>query len=404
MKILYFSQFYAPESMAASFRATENSKLWQEMGHDVTVFTGYPNYPTGKIFDGYNPKLFSEERIDGVRVIRSKLVAVPNTSIIRRLENALSYYFFGRINEIFHSKRIGKKFDVVLGTSGIIFNALLAQKYASCHKIPFIFEIRDITYVQMQATGKSSASISVKMMKWLELQLCKKASKIVVVTNGFKQTLVEDGIPIDKIEVITNGVDVAKVQGVYDEGKKITLSYYGTLGLSQNIKETFLYAKMINNFVTDFEYLIIGDGAQKEEIMEASKDFSFVRMMPRMPASQLEPYYCNTQLSVITLKKTDSFKYTIPSKLFQIMGRGIAVLFIGPDGESAEIIRKYNTGIVLTGNVEEDLYTLKDFFKKQDWHEQLKQMGRNGRRAVEDHYSRTKLASDYIRIFDSVMM
>ena len=401
MKILYFSQFYTPESIAPSFRATENSKLWKEMGHDVTVFTGYPNYPTGKIFDGYDPKLISEETINGVRVIRSKLVAVPNTSIIKRLENAISYYFFGRINEIFHSKRIGKKYDVVLGTSGIIFNAVLAQKYASRHKIPFVFEIRDITYVQMQATGKSPKSKSVKGMKWLELKLCKKASKVVVVTNGFKKTLVADGVPADKIEVITNGVDVERAIGVYDKGKKFTLSYYGTLGLSQNIIDTFPYAKAINDKVSEFEYLIIGDGAQRKEIEETTKETAFVRMLPGMPASELEPYYCDTQLSVITLKKTENFKYTIPSKLFQVMGRGIAIVFIGPDGESAEIIRKYNAGITLTGTPDSDLIVLKDFFSQPDWHDQLKQKGDNGRKAVEEHYSRTKLAEDYIKVLEA---
>ena len=401
MKILFFSQFYTPESIAPSFRATENSKLWKEMGHDITVFTGYPNYPTGKIFDGYDPKFLTEEIINGVRVIRSKLVAVPNTSMINRLKNALSYYFYGRINEIIHSGKIGKDYDVVLGTSGIIFNALLAQKYASHHKIPFVFEIRDITYIQMQATGKNQDSKSVKGMKWLELHLCKKAAKVVVVTNGFKKILVEDGIPEKKIEVITNGVDVERSDNVYDEGKRFTLSYFGTLGLSQNIKDTFIYAKTINSVVPDAEYLIIGDGAQKGEIEEAAKDISFVRMIPGMPASELEPYYNDTQLSIITLRKTENFKYTIPSKLFQVMGRGIAILFIGPDGESAEIIRKYNAGITLTGTTEEDLKKLEEFFEQDDWRLQLKQMGDNGRKAVEDHYSRTRLAEDYIDVLNA---
>ena len=401
MKILFFSQFYAPESIAPSFRATENSKLWKLMGHDVTVFTGYPNYPTGKIFDGYSPKLFKEERIYGVRVIRSKLVAVPNTSMVKRLENALSYYFYGRVNEIFNSKRIGKKFDVVIGTSGIIFNALLAQRFASHHKIPFVFEIRDITYIQMQATGKRDNSTTVKGMRALELYLCKKASKVVVVTNGFKKTLVEDGVPAKKIEVITNGVDVEKSQGAYAEGKKFTLSYFGTLGLSQNIKDTFAYAKAINDIVPESEYLIIGDGAQKAEIEEAAKNVPFVRMIPGMPATELEPYYNDTQLSVITLRKSDNFKYTIPSKLFQVMGRGIAIVFIGSDGESAEIIRKYHAGITLTGTTEEDLKVLKDFFGKPNWKNQIKQMGENGRKAVEEHYSRSKLAEDYIRVLDA---
>ena len=345
MRILFFSQFYTPESIAPSFRATENSKLWKEMGHDVTVFTGYPNYPTGKIFYGYDPKLLTEETIDGVRVLRSKLVAKPNTSIVKRLENALSYFFFGWINTHFQKKRIGKNYDVVLGTSGIIFNALLAQIYAAKIKKPFIFEIRDITYVQMQATGKRKDSATVKGMKRLELRLCKKAAKVVVVTNGFKKTLIDDGIPAEKIEVITNGVDVEKSEGAYAEGKKFTLSYFGTLGISQNIMDTFSYAAEINSVSSDFEYLIIGDGAQRAEIEEAAKGKGYIRMLPGMSAAELEPYYNDTQLSVISLRKSDNFRFTIPSKLFQIMGRGIAVLFIGPDGETAQIIRKYNAGI-----------------------------------------------------------
>ena len=360
MKILFFSQFYTPESIAPSFRATENSIIWKQMGHDVTVFTGYPNYPTGKIFDGYFPKMLSEEEIDGVRVLRSKLIAAPNTNMVKRLENALSYFFFGWINTHFNNSKIGKDYDVVLGTSGIIFNALLAQLYASRKHIPFVFEIRDITYVQMQATGKSPKSKSVKGMKWLELRLCKKASKVVVVTNGFKKTLVADGVPEEKIEVITN--------------------------------------------VPDSEYLIIGDGAQKAEIEESAKDVSYVRMLPGMSAAELEPYYNNTQLSVITLRKSDNFKHTIPSKLFQVMGRGIAILFIGPDGESAEIIRKYNAGITLTETTDEDMKNLKDFFSKPDWHDQLRQMGDNGRRAVEEQYSRTKLAKDYIKVLDGTRL
>ena len=400
MRILFFSQFYTPESIAPSFRATENAKLWKQMGHDVTVFTGYPNYPTGKIFDGYDPKMLSEEEIDGVRVLRSKLIAVPNTNMIKRLENALSYFFFGWINTHFKSNMIGRDYDVVLGTSGIIFNAWLAQLYASRKHIPFVFEIRDITYVQMQATGKSANSKSVKGMKWLELRLCKKASKVVVVTNGFKKTLMGDGVPEKKIEVITNGVDVERSQGVYDDGKKFTLSYFGTLGLSQNIKDTFAYAKVISQTVSDFEYLIIGDGAQKAEIEKAAKNEPYVRMIPGMPAAELEPYYCDTQLSVITLRKSDNFKYTIPSKLFQVMGRGIAILFIGPDGESADIIRRFNAGITLTGTTDADLVVLREFFSKHDWREQLKQMGNNGRRAVEGHYSKTKLAEDYIKVLD----
>jgi len=150
------------------------------------------------------------------------------------------------------------------------------------------------------------------------------------------------------------------------------------------------------------EYLIIGDGAQKEELATEAKQKDYINMLPGMPAAELEPHYCDTQLSVITLRKTDDFKYTIPSKIFQVMGRGIAILFIGPDGESAEIIRKFKAGITLTGTTEEDLEKLNRFFSQEDWKDQLKQMGDNGRKAVENHYSRTQLASEYIGVLDTV--
>lgn len=400
MKILFFSQFYTPESIAPSFRATENSQIWSEMGNTVTVFTGYPNYPTGKVFDGYTIKMLSEESIKGVRVLRSKLIAKPNSSMLKRLQNALSYFYYGWLNIHFRNNEIGKDFDVVLGTSGIVFNAILAQIFAARTHLPFIFELRDITYLQMQATGKKRTSASVRIMRHLELKLCKKAAKVVVVTNGFKRILIDEGVPEKKIHVITNGVDVELAQNAYDEKKGLVLSYFGTLGISQDIRSTFEYANTISSILDDFEYLIIGDGAQKRELQEASTTMDFIKMKPGMPASELESYYNKTQLSVITLRKTDDFKYTIPSKLFQIMGRGVAVLFIGPDGECADIIREHNAGIVLTGTVEEDLCTLKKFFENGNWHDILRHMGESGRNAVEQHYSRKKLAKEYLRVLE----
>ena len=146
------------------------------------------------------------------------------------------------------------------------------------------------------------------------------------------------------------------------------------------------------------EYLIIGDGAQREEVQEEADNMHYVSMLPGMPAAELEPYYKRTQLSVITLRKTENFKNTIPSKLFQVMGRGIAILFIGPEGESAEIIRKYNAGIVLTGKPSDDLKILELFFKDPDWRERLAEMGANGRKAAVENYSRAKLAEKYVGI------
>lgn len=400
MKILYFTQFYKPENIAASFRATDNARYWSDFGHEVTVFTGYPNYPTGKIFDGFIPKLFSEEKDGDVRVIRSKLIAKPNVNFKGRIVNMFSYFFFGLINVLFNRK-IGKNYDVVLGTSGTILNAFLAWIYAFIHRKKFIFEIRDITYMQMIAVGKSEKSLVVNIIKRLELFLCRKAKRVVVVTNGFKTVLRHEGISSDKIVVLTNGVDIVKKEAVKSNNieNNFVISYFGTLGISQNIPETFKYIESIKELCANVKYLIIGEGADKQTIINTVKDkkYDFVTIMPGMNSFELEKYYQESDMSIVTLKKDKRFRYTIPSKIFQSMGRGIPLLYIGPEGEAAEIIKKYNVGLALTGTYEQDIIVLKEFFEK-DVFEKISEMGQNGYKYADLYYNREKIAQKYIEV------
>ena len=401
MKILLFSQFYKPESIAPAFRAAENARFWAESGNEVTVFTGYPNYPQGRIFEGYTPKLLTEDEDGGVRVLRSKLVAKPNINVVNRLKNALSFFAFAIINILWNGKKIKKDYDVVIGTSGVIFTALAAWFFAAIHKLPFVFEIRDITFGQMVATGSNPSSPSVRFMKALELFLCKRAKKVVVVTYGFKAKLYECGIPIEKIEVITNGVDVNHLAvAVPNINETFTISYFGTMGISQNLLSTIPYITVIKEMVPNTEYLLIGDGAQKDKINEVlnSGDYPYIKLFHSMTPEELEPFYTISSLNLVVLRNSSNFKYTIPSKIFQIMGRGQAVLFIGPKGEAADIINRFEAGIVLTENEAENILKLSEFFNNTNYLEKIKDMGKNGRKAVVDYYDREKLAYKYIEV------
>ncbi len=398
VKILYFSQFYKPEYIAAAFRAEENARAWVKLGHEVTVFTGYPNYPKGEIFEGYAVKGISVEEMDGVKVVRSKISASPNRTMGGRLKSALTFFFWGLFNITFRGKKIGKGYDVVLGTSGIIFTALLGWLYAFFRRIPFVFELRDISWLQMQIAGKTEKSFSVRVMRFLEKFLCKRARQVVVVTEGFREVLAENGIPAEKIAVITNGVDVTPRQRQSQQG--FTLSYFGTLGVSQNILATLPYSQVLQQATEGFTYLLIGDGAQAKEIARGVADHPYIQMLPGMAAEKLESHYDTTQLSLVTLKKDPAFCHTLPSKLFQIMGRGIAVLFIGPEGEAARLVRRFDAGIALTGTVEEDLAALRNAVSQPDFLGKLEQMGKHGAAAVQEHYNRTKLAQRYAQLLE----
>ena len=125
MKILYFTQFYSPENIAASFRAKDHSDIWSASGHDVTVFTGWPNYPIGRLFDGYDMVRLREERIGRVRVFRSASKIQPNTSFKKRIESGISFILGGLKNLGFGSP-VGSDYDVVLVTCGTGFPLGLA--------------------------------------------------------------------------------------------------------------------------------------------------------------------------------------------------------------------------------------------------------------------------------------
>ena len=129
MRILYFSQFYKPENIAASFRATEHSRIWVRESHDVTVFTGWPNYPVGRLFDGYEMKPLVEELIDGVRVFRSASKIQPNTSFAKRIESGVSFIANG-LKNLGKKSPVGSNYDVVLVTCGTVFAAWLGVHYA----------------------------------------------------------------------------------------------------------------------------------------------------------------------------------------------------------------------------------------------------------------------------------
>ena len=86
MKILVVCQYYYPEPV----RITDICEELVEMGHEVTVLTGVPNYPMGTIYEGYRGKAHREEKINGVNIIRCFTIG-RRTGIFWRILNYFSY-------------------------------------------------------------------------------------------------------------------------------------------------------------------------------------------------------------------------------------------------------------------------------------------------------------------------
>lgn len=248
----------------------------------------------------------------------------------------------------------------------------------------------------MIATGSPATSFKVRAMKALELSFCKSADRIVVLTKGFREDLAAEGVEPLRITVVPNGADLVPCNHAWNNC--LRFGYFGTMGLSQDVPVTVKYIGSLAKKGLASSYLLIGEGAARSEVESelTSSSQGFLRLMHGMPMNELERYYADVDMTVVSLQKSDSFAGTIPSKIFQSFARGVPVLYIGPDGDASNLIRESGAGIVLCGTIDEDLETLECFASRSDLAEELSRMSTSAINFMEQNYTRKRMADQML--------
>jgi glycosyltransferase involved in cell wall biosynthesis len=192
----------------------------------------------------------------------------------------------------------------------------------------------------------------------LELFLYRRAARIVSVTHSFRRTLGLRGIDVDKIAVVTNGVDIARfTPRQKDEGvlralglqDRFVAGYIGTHGMAHGL-DTLLRAAAILKSRPEAAricLLLLGDGARKAELQAEARrlDLDNVVFVDSVPKHQVVNFWSVLDVSIIHLRRTELFTTVIPSKMFECMGMGIPILH-GVAGESADIVRREGVGCI----------------------------------------------------------
>lgn len=348
MHLLFLTDNFPPEVNAPASRTFEHCREWVRKGHRVTVITCAPNFPKGKVFDGYQNKAFQTETIEGIEVIRVWSYITANEGFVRRILDYLSFM----ASAIVASPRV-RGVDLVIGTSPQFFTAVAAYVVSRMKRIPYVFELRDLWPESIKAVGAMKESFAIRMLERLEMFLYRKAARIVSVTESFKQVLMRRGIECTKIEVVTNGVDVSQfkprpkdpelTRKLGLEGKFVA-GYIGTHGMAHALETLLQAADRLRG--QNFAFIFLGDGARKQALREMADQMKLdnVVFIDSVPKADVPKYWSLLDVSIIHLRKTELFTTVIPSKLFECMGMGIPVLH-GVEGESADIVRREQVGI-----------------------------------------------------------
>jgi len=406
MHILFLTDNFPPEVNAPASRTFEHCREWVRAGHRVTVITCAPNFPKGKVFDGYRNRLWQTEEMAGIRVVRVWSYITANEGFAKRVLDYMSFMAAAVIAAPFV-----RKVDVVLGTSPQFFTACAAYLTGRLKRVPWIFELRDIWPESIRAVGAMKQSRVLDALEKIELFLYRKASAIVSVTHAFRDSLMRRGIDGTKIHVVTNGVDISRFNPREKDNElvarhglesKFVAGYIGTHGMAHAL-DTILDAAKSFKQAPDgghYRFILLGDGANKGRLVERARaeHIDNVIFVDSVPKDEVVRYWSLLDASIIHLKKTKLFTTVIPSKLFECMGMAIPVLH-GVQGESAAIVEREDVGMAFEP---ENAQALCDGLRRLAADgASYQRFKANGPKAAQ-RYDRSALAGEMLRVIKTV--
>jgi glycosyltransferase involved in cell wall biosynthesis len=321
MRILIISQYFWPEN----FRINDLTLELKNRGHIITVLTGKPNYPKGTFFNGYSFFNKSFEFWEGIKIYRAKILPRRNGNGINLFINYLSFTFFSCL-KIFSIKGNFDKIIVYQLSPGTIgFTGLLA-KYI--FKAPVYFYIQDIWPESLADAGGIKSNFILKLVNIMMNFFYKKSNLILVQSNGFIDFLVNKGVERNKIKYLPNTVESfykpEKVLDIYNNQfpKGFNILFAGNIGFAQDFDTILNAAYILNEKKIDVNWVILGDGRAKDDLIIKIKKLNLTNsfyFLGVKPSIEMPFYFACADLLLVSLKKSEIFSLTIPSKVQSYM-------------------------------------------------------------------------------------
>ncbi|MEA1947160.1 MAG: glycosyltransferase family 4 protein [Thermodesulfobacteriota bacterium] len=405
MRILILTQWFNPEPF---FKGLPFAKELVKLGHEVEVLTGFPNYPGGKIYAGYKIKIFQRELIDGIPVLRVSLYPSHDNNALKRVANYTSFALSASLIGFFLAQRP----DVIYVYHPPVTASMPALIFHILRKIPFVYDIQDLWPDTLEATIMLDNRIALWLVdKWCQF-VYSQTAKIVVLSPGFKETLIKRGVSSDKIGVIYNWCDENHLQTAGRNealarelglANRFNIVFAGTMGKAQALDAVLDAADLLYEKYPSIQFIFVGGGIDVERLKKKARDLKLrnVLFLSRRPVTEIGDILNLADVLFVHLKDDPLFKITIPSKTQAYMAVGRPIL-MAVRGDSAELVKKAGSGITCTP---EDSHSIAGAVEKlfKMSREELEQMGSNGKRFYEQELALSIGTTRFDEIFQSVV-
>jgi glycosyltransferase involved in cell wall biosynthesis len=411
MRILIVTHYFPPETGAPQARLSALAATWAGDGDDVTVLTGMPNHPTGVLPPSYRRAVLRRESADGYRLIRTWLYATPNEGMARKTLGHLSFM----ASSVLLGWRASGPADVVVVSSPTFFSILSGWLLARLKRARFVVEVRDLWPAIFVELGVLTNRRVIALLERLELAAYAVADQVVVVSEGFRDNLIGRGVPPDKVHTIRNGVDPARFSpgAQPPAGLRARLGagpgdclvlYAGTHGISQALPAVADAAAILQERSArsrgdddpGVRFAFVGDGADKRRLEQrvAGHGLRNVVLLPGVPSPQMPELLAAADICLVPLRDVPLFATFIPSKLFEYLAAGKAVIG-SVRGEAAQILAEAGAAVVPPEDGGSLAWAIAALAADPELRER---QGKAGRAFVERCYDRAALAREYRKV------
>ncbi|MFD1780173.1 glycosyltransferase family 4 protein [Fredinandcohnia salidurans] len=380
MKILVISQHFYPEQ----FKVSDICFRLAKEGHDVTVLTGLPNYPSGVIDKKYKWFKNRNEKVKGVNILRSWLIG-RGSGNLKLSVNYLSFALAATFKSLF----IKKDFDLMLvyQTSPVTM-ALPGVLLKKLTKKPLIIYCHDLWPESIATVGITKDSVVYKVLfiisKWIYGNADKIFTSSKLFVEYFNNTL---GIYKETVYLPVYAEDLFdNITANNMASDSINLVFAGNVGKMQSV-DTIIYAANELKEMKNIKWHIVGDGSAKNtcEKLKNELDLENVIFHGQHPISEMPHFYRMADAFLITLKENKVISYTLPNKVQSYMAAGKPI--IGAiDGETQEVIKTANCGLCCSSEDYKSLAkNVKDFVENKQMH---RVYGENAKKYYEENFSK----------------
>jgi len=349
MKILFLTQWFQPEPF---FKGLPFAKALRECGHEVEVLTGFPNYPGGRLYPGYQIVLWKNEEMEGVPVHRVVLYPSHDRSGIKRILNYLSFSLSSAILGPF----LVHKPDIVY-VYNLVTLGPVARMIRFLHSCPIVIDVQDLWPDSVNNSGMLRSTTLNTLLTRFSLNSYLHATHLVVLSQGMKVELISRGVPEKRISVIHNWCDEVNIRSIEKDvalSKSLSLEGYfivmfaGTMGIMQGLDTILDAASLIKASYPDIKIILVGDGVERARLKQLARqrELANVCFMDRQPPEAMSSILSLADVMLVHLKDKPLFRYTIPSKVQAYMAAAKPVL-LAVRGDAADIIRASGGGIVV---------------------------------------------------------